>query len=78
MQCDDELAVVRSWVQVNKRPEFAVIAAEGFILKSLWNQFPCLELHELLVRRQVNLDEDNVVTFQVIVPKKARRSILYA
>ena len=76
---DDELAVVRSWVQANKRPEFAVIAAEGYILKSLWNQFPCLELHDnLLVRRQENLDEDNVVTFQVIVPKKARRSILYA
>ena len=75
---DDELAVVRSWVQANKRPEFAVIAAEGYILKSLWNQFPCLELHDnLLVRRQENLDEDNVVTFQVIVPKKARRSILY-
>ena len=76
---DDELAVVRSWVQANKRPEFAVIAAESYILKSLWNQFPCLELHDdLLVRRQENLDEDNVVTFQVIVPKKARRSILYA
>ena len=76
---DDELAVVRSWVQENKRPEFAAIAAEGYILKSLWNQFPCLELYDdLLVRRQENLDEDNVVTFQVIVPKKARRSILYA
>ena len=76
---DDELAVVRSWMQANKRPEFAVIAAEGYILKSLWNQFQCLELHDdLLVRRQENLDEDNVVTFQVIVPKKARRSILYA
>ena len=76
---DDELAVVRSWVQANKRPEFATIAAEGYILKSLWNQFPCLELLDgLLVRRQENLDEDNVVTFQVIVPMKARRSILYA
>ena len=27
---DDELAVVRSWVQANKRPEFAAIAAEGY------------------------------------------------
>ena len=76
---DDELTVVRSWVKANKRPEVAVIAAEGYILKSLWNHFPYLQVHDdLLVRRQENLDEDNVVTFQVIVPKKARRSILYA
>ena len=76
---DDELAIVRSWVHENKRPGFNVISSEGYALKSLWNQFSCLELHDnLLVRRQENVDKDNVVIYQVIVPRKARRSILYA
>ena len=76
---DDELAIVSSWVQVNKRPGFYVISAAGYALKSLWNQFSCLELHDsLLVRRHENVDKDNVVIYQVIVPRKARLSILYA
>ena len=32
----------------------------------------------MLVLRQENVDKDNVVIYQVIVPRKARRSILYA
>ena len=76
---EKELAIVRSWVQENKRPGFNVISSEGYALKSLLNQFSCLELHDnLLVQRQENVDKDNVVIYQVIVPRKARRSILYA
>ncbi len=73
---DDELAMVRSWVQNGKRPEFNAIAPEGYALKCLWSQFPCLELQDgLLVRRLENVDANSVV-YQAIVPRKTRRIIL--
>ncbi len=75
-EADHELASVRSWVQEIKRPEFNAIASESYTLKSLWTQFPCLELRDgLLVRRLDNVDI-NTVTHQAIVPSKTRRIIL--
>ena len=45
-------------------------------MKSVWSQFPCLELDNgLLVRRSEDTD-NNTVTYQALVPKKARRSVL--
>ena len=63
-QEDDELSVVRSWVEQSVKPNFNAISSEGYTLKSLWAQFPCLELHDdLLVRRVEDADNDTV-TYQ--------------
>ena len=73
---DDELSVVRSWVEQSVKPNFNAISSEGYALKSLWSQFPCLELcNGLLVRRVEDTDNDTV-TYQALVPRKARQSVL--
>ena len=46
---DDELSVVRSWVEQSVKPNFNAISSEGYALKSLWSQFPCLELRNGLL-----------------------------
>ena len=69
--------LVRSWVQINKRPQFNDISSYGYALKSLWSQFPCLELRDgLLVRRVENVDKDTDVIYQALVPRNIRRTIL--
>ena len=74
---DDELSLVRSWVQINKRPQFNDISSGGYALKSLWSQLPCLDLRDgLLVRRVENADKDTDVIYQALVPRNIRRTIL--
>lgn len=75
---DNELSTVLSWIKSNKRPDFNIIAAEGYTLKSLWHQFPCLELHDGLLVRRLENDDDGTITYQAIVPRDARRPILNA
>lgn len=41
---DNELSIVRSWVEQSVKPNFNAISSEGYALKSLWSQFPCFEL----------------------------------
>ena len=73
---DAELCEVRIWVQNNERPKSKDIASGSYALKSLWNQFPRLEIHdELLVRRWDNFDSGEV-SYQAIVPRNTRRSVL--
>ena len=75
---DDELSVVRSWVENNRKPDFREIAEGSYSLKSLWNQFPCLELRDrLLVRKRENVG-GQTVTYQIIVPRNTRRYVLNA
>ena len=51
------LSEVRIWVQNNEGPKLKGIASDSYALKSLWNQFPRLEIHdELLVRRWDDFD----------------------
>ena len=73
---EDELSVVRSWVEQSVKPNFNAISSEGYAMKSLWSQFPCLELHNGLLVRRVEDTDNNTVTYQALVPKKARRSVL--
>ena len=54
-----------------------MISSDGYALKSLWSQFPCLELRDgLLVRRVENADKDTDVIYQALVPRNIRRTIL--
>ena len=73
---DDELSVVRSWVVQSVKPNFNAISSEGYALKSLWSQFPCLELRNGLLVRRVEYTDNDTVTYQALVPRKARRSVL--
>ena len=73
---DDELSVVRSWVEQSVKPNFNSISSEGYALKSLWAQFPCLELRDDLLVRRVEDTDNDTVTYQALVPRKARRSVL--
>ena len=73
---DDELSKVRIWVQNNKRPTFKDISSEGYTLKSLWTQFPCLELRGGLLVRKLEYGNKETVIYQAIVPRKSRRLIL--
>ena len=75
-QEDEDLARVRTWVRSNERPFSKEIAACSYVLKSLWNQFPRLELQNgLLVRKLENFENDSI-SYQAIVPRDARRDIL--
>ena len=75
-QEDEDLARVRTWVESNKRPCSKEIAACSYVLKSLWNQFPRLELQNgLLVRKLENFENDSI-SYQAIIPRDARRDIL--
>ncbi|WAR00829.1 hypothetical protein MAR_025201 [Mya arenaria] len=52
-QCkDSDLTEVRNWVQDGKKPWFKNIGSASYQVKSLWNQFEMLEIHDkLLVRK---------------------------
>ena len=41
---DEVLARVRTWVENKERPCYKDIAASSFMMKSLWNQFPRMEI----------------------------------
>ena len=73
---DEELCLVRSWVMKNERPEYKSITSEGYTLKSLWSQFPVLELKDGVLVRRIEGQKDVTETFQTIVPRKMRRTIL--
>ena len=72
----DELSVVRSSVEQSVKPNFSVISSEGYALKSLWAQCRCLELSDDLLVRRVEDTDNDTVTYQALVPRKARRSAL--
>lgn len=75
-QENDELSVVLSLVESNEKPNFTAVSSDGYVLKSLWSQFPCLELRDgLLVRRREDTDNDTV-TYQALVQRKMRRTRL--
>ena len=74
-QEDDELSV-RPWVESNEKPNFTAIFSEGYVLKSLWSQFPCLELRDGLLVRRLEYTDHDTVTYQALVPRKMRRIIL--
>ena len=75
-QEDEDLARVRTWVESNERPCSKEIAACSYVLKSLWNQFPRLELQNgLLVRKLENFENDSI-SYQTIIPRDARPDIL--
>ncbi|WAQ95556.1 hypothetical protein MAR_028246, partial [Mya arenaria] len=52
-QCkDSDLTEVRNWVQDGKKPWLKNIGSASYQVKSLWNQFEMLEIHDkLLVRK---------------------------
>lgn len=73
---DLDLKKVISWLKGNHKPSFKEKASESYSLKSLWNQFEVLELHEgLLVRRRTDHGAEEG-QYQVIVPFKQRRKVL--
>ena len=75
-QEDEDLAMVRTWVEDKERPSSKDIAACSYVIKSLWNQFPRLENRNgLLVRRLENFEDDSV-SYQAIIPRGARRDVL--
>lgn len=52
---DKSLAMVIECVQTKHRPPFADIAAESYVVKSLWNQFVRLEIqNEILIRNHLS------------------------
>ena len=58
------------------KANFTAIFSEGYLLKSLWPQFPCLEPGGgLLVRRLEDTDNDPV-TYQALVGREVRHTIL--
>ncbi|MCG8045580.1 MAG: RNase H-like domain-containing protein, partial [Candidatus Thiodiazotropha endolucinida] len=73
---DNELAMVRSWVENKERPASKDIDSGSYVMKSLWNQFPCLDIHDGLLVRRLNNFEDGTTSMQAIVPRNTRRTIL--
>ncbi|MCG8033048.1 MAG: DDE-type integrase/transposase/recombinase, partial [Candidatus Thiodiazotropha taylori] len=73
---DNELAMVRSWVENKERPASKDSDSGSYVMKSLWNQFPCLDIHDGLLVRRLNNFEDGTTSMQAIVPRNTRRTIL--
>ena len=75
-QEDGELSLVRAWVEAKERPHSKDITSRSYAVKTLWNQFPCLEIKDgLLVRRMENLQEDTM-SYQAVNPRNSRRAVL--
>ena len=73
---DGDLARVRTLVENKERPCSKDIAASSFMIKSLWDQLPRLEIpNGLLVRKLENFENDSV-SYQAIVSRDTRRDIL--
>ena len=75
-QEDEDLAMVRTWVEDKERTSSKDIAACSYIIKSLWNQFPMLEIRNGLLVRMLENVEDDSVSYQAIIPRGARRDVL--
>ena len=74
-QEDEELSSVRAWVEAKERPHSKDITSRSYAVKSLWNQFSCLEIKDgLLVRRIENLQEDTM-SYQAVIQRNSRRAV---
>ena len=75
-QEDEDLAMVRIWVENKERPSSKDIASGSYVIKSLWNQLPRLEIQNGLLVRKLDNFEDDSVSYQAIVPRNSRRDVL--
>ena len=74
-EADPVLAMVRTWVQQGKRPEFVEISSEGREIKFYWGQFDSLLIRDGLLVREVPRVAQSPKT-QILVPHSMRREIL--
>ena len=71
---DQDLSIVKNWVETKKRPGFSDIKHKSKVIKSLWSQWNHLEIqNDLLCWKWIG---DLKVYHQIIVPLSERREIL--
>ena len=71
-----DIMLIKSWVQKEERPEFSDISSESYVVKSLWAQWSRLVIRDNLLCRMWEIEDSNMVTYQVVVPLSQRRTIL--
>ncbi|CAC5388864.1 unnamed protein product [Mytilus coruscus] len=70
---DDDLKMVRDWVELKKKPDFRKIGAESMTVKTLWALFESLVIHNDILCRQ---KKEPKTVLQAVVPKIERRNVL--
>ena len=73
---DSDISLVKTWVKAEHRPEYKEIAEGSYFLKSLWNQWPRLQLEEDILVRKWEVVGTDIILWQAIVPLKKRRLVL--
>ena len=73
---DDEILQVKSWIKAGERPEHSKIADGSYFLKSLWSQWPRLELKNDIVVRKLDVLGTDIVLWQAVIPMGYRREVL--
>ena len=73
---DDEILLVKSWIKAGERPEHSKIADGSYFLKSLWSQWPRLELKNDIVVRKWDVLGTDIVLWQAVIPMGYRREVL--
>ncbi|CAC5379821.1 unnamed protein product [Mytilus coruscus] len=73
---DSDLKRVKRWLTEGQRPQYNEVSSKGYFLRSLWNQFGCLEVHGDVVVRRHDDRERNIVKLQAVIPMSERKQIL--
>ena len=73
---DRDIAMVKSWVQSAKRPDYKAISSKSYTVKSLWAQWNRLRIKDDLLCRIWESDDKRDVSHQIVVPLTERRTIL--
>ena len=73
---NDDIKQVKEWIINGTRPAYTQIKEGSYFLKSIWSQWPRLQLKDDIVVRKWAVLGTDVVFWQAIVPFSHRRMVL--
>ncbi|MCG8044653.1 MAG: hypothetical protein JAY66_03025, partial [Candidatus Thiodiazotropha taylori] len=73
---DSDVALVKSWVQSGKRPDYKEVLSGGYFVKSLWSQWPRLHIKDNILVRIWEVLGTDILYWQAVVPLSHRRVVL--
>jgi hypothetical protein len=76
VQIEKDIQLARSCVENGKRACFSSISQQGFVVKSLWNQFNRLCIREGMLVRKWTIIPSCKDIYQAFIPHEERRKVL--
>ena len=73
---DLDIMMVKQWIEDGEQPQLQEISRESYFLRSLWNQWPLLEIKDGLVVRKWEVLGTDMVKWLAIVSLKCRKAVL--